>query len=239
MFRTVSLVALLCLTTIAHGHVIRLQYSAEIERMFFADCTTFVNDSCEHWDNTDILSSDFFENNRINVSDQVTGSFFYNTTFDYNLSDDGHQAIYTDAISDYTINLGGTTLPNGILARSTIGDSLSIVNDRDIGNSLFDSFFASTWFSQDDWFASSNVSLSNRFGSLHDSFDIPTNFSLDDFTSATFRVGFVYRPTGDQLQISGNVTDLSLSQVSQIPAPSIFSLILLASILIIRVRHKS
>lgn len=238
MFRTASLAALLlCLTTIAHADVIRLQYSAEIDRMFFADCTNLVNGSCDQWDNTDVLSSDFFDSNLIDVSEQVTGSFLYNTTFDYNLSDDGHQAVYSDAISEYTINLGSTSLPNGILSRSTIGDSLSIVNDRDIGNSLFDSFFASTWFSQDDWFASSYVSLSNRFGNLYDSFDIPTNFELDDFTSATFRLGFVYRPTGDQLQISGNVTGLSLNQVSLVSAPSIFSLLLIASILIIRFRH--
>lgn len=229
----IFLLSLFAIVPTAFADIIKLEYSGQIERMFFADCNNLVNGNCNQWDNVDVNTSGFFAGNVINDNDIANGSFLYNTSLDYSLSSDGLQAIYTDAVSDYALQLGNTVLPNGTLSRSPFGDSLSIVNNRGIGSSLFDSFFAQTSFSQGDWFASSYVSLSNRFGTLFDGFDVPNTLSLDDLTIASFRVGFLYRPTGDQLQISGRITDLSFNlAVSVIEPPTILLWLLMIPFLL-------
>ncbi|GAB5381480.1 MAG: hypothetical protein Alis3KO_34000 [Aliiglaciecola sp.] len=230
----IILYSLLAIVPNASANIIKLEYAGYVERMFFADCTNLVNGNCNQWDNTDINTSDFFAGNVVNDNDMANGSFLYNTNLDYSLSSDGFQAIYRDGVSDYALQLGSTFLPNSTLIRSPFGDSLSIVNNRGSGSFLFDSFFAQTLFSQGDWFASSYVSLSNRFGTLFDGFDIPNTLSFDDLTSASFRIGFLYRPTGDQLQISGSITELSFSPAFKVSEPPTVMLYLVMLALLYR-----
>lgn len=239
MWRFIGLVIFLTLSIFqANSAVIQVQYSGQLDRMYFADCINLVNGSCDDWDNTDVNVSDFYEGNLIKDDDYFGGSFLYDTTLAYSLSSDGYQAIYSNAISDYEVSIGNFALPNSFLPRSPFGQSLSIVNSRPIGSSLFDSFFATSNFSGADWFSTSYISLQNRFGDLYTNFDIPLTSSITDFTSLTLGHAFLERSSGDQLQISGAITNIAFSQVSSVNSPSVSLVFFLLGILGLTCRRQ-
>jgi hypothetical protein len=79
----------------------------------------------------------------------------------------------------------------------------------------------------DDWFSSVNIFLQDRNGNYVDGFELPEFGQPTDFTSMTFRNAFVYRPTGDQLQISGDVTNLRFENITQVNSPATALLLLI------------
>jgi hypothetical protein len=191
--------------------LIPLDFSGSLNRVSYSDCLTYhSNGSCDSWSHSYPTSSSFFEGNEFAVGNSFSGSFVYDSDATYSLSIDGFQAVHLGAISEYALQINGYNLPSYTLPLARNG-SLSIVNDRN----GYDSFFVSQWFSGTDWFSSTYISLGDNTGQIYDSFDIPEEIDLNDFSYASFHISFLRRSDGDQLHLYGNVEDLQLATVSE------------------------
>lgn len=190
--------------------LIPLDFSGSLNRVSYSDCLTYSsNGSCDSWSHSYPTSSSFFEGNEFSVGNYFSGSFVYDSDATYSLSSDGFQAVHLDAIGEYTLEINGYNLPSSTLPFAGNG-SLSIVNDRN----GYDSFFVSQWFSGTDWFSSTYISLGDSSGQIYNSFDIPEQINLNDFSYASFHISFLRRSDGDQLHLYGNVENLQLATVS-------------------------
>lgn len=191
--------------------LIPVDFSGSLNRVTYSDCLTYKsNGSCDSWSHSYPTNSSFFEGNEFAIGNSFSGSFIYNSDASYSLSSDGFQAVHLGAVSDYNLQVNGYNLPSSTLPLAGNG-SLSIVNDRN----GYDSFFVSQWFSGTDWFSSTYISLGDNTGQIYDSFDIPEEIDLNDFSYASFHISFLRRSDGDQLHLYGNVEDLQLVQVSE------------------------
>lgn len=195
---------------------IDIAFNGTVNRMYTAHCTSLVEGSCRAWANQDVTSSAFFAGQPISVGDRVGGQTTYDTAAPLTgISDDGAQAVYLDGVSSFVFKIGAVSLPSTQLSRSGAGN-FSVVNNR-YG---WDSFYLSQWFSQDDWFASTSIDFFNYSGMLFsDLSHVPSDLPKELINGTLFTLGFLQRSTGDQLQISGTISDFSFS-TTQVPEPT-------------------
>ena len=206
-----AILLLLLLINDANASLITYEYSGEISRATYSECQTYsTSGSCNSWNHEYPTSSNFFDSNILSIGDNFAGIFSYDHTKSYNLSSDGFQAVYLNAISNYQFEIGNVNFPSSALPVSRSG-SLSIVNDR----RNYDSFFVSQSLSGNDWFASTYISFQDNTGKVYDNFDIPVELDLNDFTSQTFHIGFLRRTDGDQLHLYGNISEFKKIEVPE------------------------
>ena len=195
-------------------------YSGYLSSMFYADCLTYNSyGSCNSWDFEYPSNSSFFEGVNFFIGDTFSGRFTYDTEAILSgISSDGSQAIYLNAITDYSFSMGEYDIADNNIPKTT--GSVSIVNNR--GN--YDSFFTSQSFSSPDWFSSIIVDLQDNTGLVYDNFSIPEILNMDDFSFTNFDMAFLRKADGDQLHLNGRLTELTVT--APVPEPSTLLLLI-------------
>lgn len=209
---------------VAGAAPITVEYSGVVSRLWTADCVAQTNGSCTAWTNTDVSSSDFVDGRNVAVGSSFTGRFTYESTAPVAaISSDGFQAVHLDSVLGSHFQAGELLLPSLLLP--FYEGSFSVVNNRTFYSPPIDSFFVSSWFSSEDWFASLNLSLIDNTAAVFDTFDVPKTLNFGDFDANVLSLGFVRRSDGDQLQLEGSLTSMRMFSV---PEPSSVALLLAA-----------
>lgn len=215
MKKNVFFVVFLLLSIQVHAAEISYNYSGAVTSMYYADCTSYNSyGSCQSWDTAYPASSSFVEGFLLSIGDPFSGQITYNT--DASLSGIiNNQAVYLDAISDYQFSIGEFNTMDGLIPKIATG-SVSIV-DRD----GYDSFFTTQNFSSPEWFGIVIFNLQDFSGLRFDSYEIPSLLDLTDFTQQYSGAGitFLRKSDGDQLHLSGKVTEL-VRVATAVPEPS-------------------
>jgi len=217
----------------ANATMISYAYEGSIESMFYSHCNAYNNNgSCNSWDIDNLTSSSFYQEIGFSVGTSFTGQFTYDTDAALSgMSSDGAQAVYLNAITDYSFSMGAYHAPSTDLPKSTFG-SASVVNDR---NGKVDSFFTKQTFSSDDWFSSITADFQDHTAQVYDEFSLPENLNLNDFSSPYFHMAFLRKSDGDQLHLKGKIS--ALSPVS-LPEPNTLWLLLGAILVLMFKQHQ-
>tara|TARA_Y100000814_G_scaffold233420_1_gene177245 strand:- start:827 stop:1582 length:756 start_codon:yes stop_codon:yes gene_type:complete len=241
MKKTILFTALSLITLHTTAAIINVNFEGTIDRLLEAECTEYTS-SCNDWDFEYVSSSNFYNNNLISTNDIFSGLAVIDTSGDYSLSSDGYQAIYSDATQSANINVSGLSFPNATEDTSSIGDSVSIVDNRS-GRDLLN---VSTWFSGTDYFASFGLYLHDTDGSVFSDLSIPAALDFSMFEALNLSLNFVHRPTGDQLHIDADITNISYEEQttssvepSSVGEPPLLFHILFFGLIIFALKEKS
>lgn len=194
------------LVGLAYGTQINVNYSGGIDRLVYAEKI-----GGSSWNHTDVTESFFYDGLRISEGDHFLGNFSYDPNAPLTgISSDGKQAIYLDGVMDLYFSKTNFNLPTPTLPQSLF-HAFSVVNDRYGSDSfhIFNSFFNSSWS------ITISLMLLDRDGTVYNDFSIPTIFNLDDFENLSFRMGFLRREDGDQLQVYGHLSDFSAAPIPE------------------------
>ena len=65
----------------------------------------------------------------------------------------------------------------------------------------------------------------DRDGTVYDDFSVPTSFNLNDFETLYFQMAFLRREDGDQLHLTGHLSDFSVIPAAPVPEPTTMLLV--------------
>lgn len=230
------LFALLLLPAVSQAGVIDMEFSGSVNNINYAKCQGMsMYGSCNSWTHTNLTSSDAYKGVKFELGNKFAGTFSYDADADYVLSSDGYQAVYLDAVLGSTLSIGGIKLPSTAMPVTGRGN-LSVVDGR-FGTDLL---MLQQLFRKDDWFGIMSVFLQDGTGKVYNGFDIPTTFKTTDYHYANMNLTFLQTTTGDQLQISGKLSDFGIP-AAEVPEPATASLAMLgvAGLVMSRRRKKA
>lgn len=191
-----------------HGATIALDFSGAVNEIVYFECLVPAPGGfCDSAVQTFVPNSDFFEGMSVSLDDVLSGTIVYQTGGEFDVSPDGTAANYRRNVIDFAAQLGGILLPSSGVMTSGAGDNLTI------GNGSGDLFVAQTLFNSDEWEVFAALVLQDSDGLAFDSFDVPTNLSLADFSNASFSVSFRRLADANRLVVNGSVTSLTTTPV--------------------------
>jgi hypothetical protein len=97
-------------------------------------------------------------------------------------------------------------------------DSLAVYNNGFSNDT--DMFYAHPSDLIGQYNTSLNLSLIDSSGTVWSSLDMPKSLDLADFNYATFEGSFRHKPTGDKFSWNANVSELRVSNLTQVNEPS-------------------
>lgn len=206
---------------------VTVAYSGVVSRLMYANCVSFNAGSCSAWDFTSPLSSDFADGRNVEVGNTFAGGFAYESAAPLTaMSSDGFQAVHLNSVHDAHFQSNELALPTAALPSAGLG-SFSVVNNRPIASSVFDSFYVNSVFSGGGWFASVEFHLQDSTGAAWSSFDVPLSLDFSSFNGNVFYVAFLRRSDGDQLHVHGDLTSVAFSSPVGVPEPASITLLLI------------
>jgi hypothetical protein len=209
-------------TSAASADLIKIEFSGESYDLWEAYKSGNSYD-IEHVPESNMFGFDF------KIGESISGYYIYDTSvarypYDHVVNDPNYNAY--PSILEW-----GYSSANHSFNDNQENDYLAIYNDG--VSSGYDMFDGSAGDFIGQYFTSLGLSLWDRSGTLWDSLAIPTSIDLDDFDYARFEGAFLSRTTGDQFHWEANVSQLRVTNVTQVNEPSSIILLCLTLLFLI------
>jgi len=225
MKKLLLLLAIAIIPVSGNAALISYDYSGNVSSMLYADCTGYRSSgSCNSWDHSNITDSSAYNDILFSVGDLFSGQFTYDTDSTLSgISSGGAQGVYLSGIAEYAFSINEFSTPSTDLPPAS--HIVSVVNNR----GSLDMFATTQTYLSTDWSVQIRTYFLDNTGAVFDSFDMPDYLNLNDYSYALMGLTFLRRSDGDQLRLTGIVTELNPVSV---PEPSTF-LLMLSSLFVI------
>ncbi|WP_445428803.1 hypothetical protein [Alishewanella sp. HL-SH05] len=235
MLKNILILSGLLFALPANATFVTYEYSGLITSLYEADCINDINGECEGYITTDLNSSNMFSNQMFSKGNYFRGSFTVdNRAILSDISSDGHQAIYLNAIQSESFRLETYFAPTSDMP-IVIDTSLSIVDGRN-GTDVFQT---NTYFSNADWFSGLTISLQDNSNRVFNELTIPNLLDQNSFSYMGFGLFFLDLSSKSQLQISGTISSIVISKDSiPVPLPATLGLFCIGLLILTTAKNR-
>lgn len=201
----------------AHATTRTYAFTSSIQSMFEHDAQTNVN--------TNVTQSSL-PGSTLAVGDLVVGQFSYDdaalpSPYDENGSSDGY-LVFGSAVQSFSVSVASA----GFSYLASLGPGGNIVlSDNSTHPSGWDNFspFSEAAYNLVDY-RSANLNLFDKTGTAINGYTLPQSLNLGSFHYSNLHFAYLRKSDGDQFHFNGALT--SLTEVSAVPEPATWGLML-------------